>query len=207
MQSLFVINTYHIVSLPTYGELLYTCLRVERHGPCRANYLYKLTRRSTLKNFTIIEMAVSVRTLKCCVETIAILIYILFQLSGIRGYSIAANSDKAKYVSVPTHHQRLGRDRISIPELNGFFWYPRRIRKYSSRDLFRDDCFQGQYVIYYTFDPKTYNNCSEAIESRLLERWYGEIIVFRRGRGGGDIVSLDRRRGDTDRIIWQVIER
>lgn len=94
-----------------------------------------------------------------------------------------------------------------MPELNGFFWYPKRIRKYLSRDLFRDDSFQSQYIIYYTFDRGAYNKCSEVIESQLLERWYGEILVFRRGKGGGDIVSLDRRKGDTDRIIWQVIER
>ena len=61
--------------------------------------------------------------------------------------------------------------------------------------------------IYYTYSHDAYRQCSQAIESRLLERWYGEILVFRRGKGGGDLISLDRRRGDTDRIIWQVIER
>lgn len=101
----------------------------------------------------------------------------------------------------------MGRDRCSIPNIGPFFWYPKRVRRYLSRDLYRDDSFQGQYVIYYTYNREVYRDCSEAIESRLLERWYGEILVFRKGRGGGDVISLDRRRGDTDKIIWQVIER
>lgn len=95
----------------------------------------------------------------------------------------------------------------SIPNTSGFFWYPRRIRRYLSRDLYREDSFQAQYVIYYTYSHDAYRKCSPAVEERLLEHWYGEILIFRKGRGGGDLISMDRRRGDTDRIIWQVIER
>lgn len=132
---------------------------------------------------------------------------IFFKFSGVNAYSISADRDEARFVSVPTHHQRLGRDRTSIPHIGPFFRYPRRIHKYLSRDLYREDSFQAQYVIFYTFSQAAYRECSQAIENRLLERWYGEILIFRKGRGGGDLVSLNRRRGDTDRIIWQVIER
>lgn len=137
----------------------------------------------------------------------SVLIVLLPQFSGVKAYSITGDSDEGRFVSVPTHHQRMGRDRTSIPNISSFFWYPKRVRRYLSRDLYREDSFQAQYVIYYTYSHDVYRDCSQAIESRLLERWYGEILVFRKGRGGGDIISLDRRRGDTDKIIWQVIER
>lgn len=124
-----------------------------------------------------------------------------------KAYCISADADKGRYITVPTHHQRLGRDRVSLPNVSPFLRYPRRVRKYLSRDLYREDSFQAQYVIFYTYNRDAYSDSSKAIEDRLFEQWYGEIIVFRKGKGGGDVVSLEKRRGDTDRIIWSVIER
>lgn len=132
---------------------------------------------------------------------------IYLQLTGVRAYSLSADYPAGRFVSVPTHHQRIGRDRLSIPNMSSFFWYPKRVRRYLSRDLYREDSFQANYVIYYTCDRKAYEDPLEAVEKRLFERWYGEIVVFRKGKGGGDVVSLNQRRGDTDRIIWKVIEK
>lgn len=129
------------------------------------------------------------------------------QLSCVRAYCISADEDEGRLVSVPTHHQRLGRDRVSLPNVSPFLRYPRRVRRYLSRDLYREDSFQAHYVLFYTYNREAYHESSKAIEDRLFEQWYGEIIVFRKGKGGGDVVNLDKRRGDTDRVIWSVIEK
>lgn len=128
-------------------------------------------------------------------------------MTCVKAFSISADQDTAKWVTVPTHHQRIGRDRTSLPNVNAFFWYPKRVRKYLSRDLYREDAFQSQYVVFYTHDRGVYERQSKAIEDRTMERWYGEMLIFRKGRGGGDVVSLNKRRGDTDTVLWRVVER
>lgn len=114
--------------------------------------------------------------------------------------------EDGRFVYVPTHHQRIGRERTSLPDVSSFFQYPEKVQRYVSRDLQHEDSFQAQYIVMFTHDRSIYS-WSDAIENRLHQHWHGEIIVFRRGYAGGNVVSLEMRRGDTKNILWKVVEK
>lgn len=117
------------------------------------------------------------------------------------------DSDDGHFVYVPTHHQRIARERTSLADVSSFFQFPDRVQRYISRDLQQDDAFQAQYVILYTYDRSVYTQYSDAVHERLRMRWYGELVVFRRGYAGGNLVGMEVRRGDTKNVIWKVIEK
>lgn len=117
-------------------------------------------------------------------------------------------SDRAdgNFVSVPAHHQRLGKERTSMPDVSSFLRFPDKAQKYMCRDLFREDDYQAHYLVFFTYDREAYSR-SEAIWDRLGERWYGELVIFRKGSYGGNLVNMASTRGDTDSIIWKVIDK
>lgn len=111
-----------------------------------------------------------------------------------------------RFIQVPTHHQRIGSERTSLPNVSSFIQYPRKVERYICRDLQREDEFAAQYVILYTYDRNLYGN-NDAVWRYLRENWYGEIVVFRKGRFGSNVVHMSSRRGDTERVVWKAIER
>lgn len=91
-----------------------------------------------------------------------------------------------------------------------FFRFPHRVQRCVSRELQKDEEFEAQYTIFYTFDRDAYRHKSTAISDKLHERWFGEILVFRhgqKGHGERNVVNLDPRRGDSERVIWDVVRR
>lgn len=92
---------------------------------------------------------------------------------------------------------------MSLPNLSSFFWYPDHVHK----SIWHEEEPGWQYMIYYTYDTAEYEDYSRSINQKLGQKWYGEIIVFRLGYSGLGIVNMDRRRGDTEGVLWRAIER
>lgn len=125
-----------------------------------------------------------------------------------RAFCPGTQNQRAQFICVPTHHQRLGGRHTSLPDTSSFFRYPGIVQSCFSVDFCANDAeFPATYLILYTYDRTVYHQPARAILRRLRRTWFGEIVVLRCGRGNGSIVNMDARRGDSTEVMWRLIRR
>lgn len=132
----------------------------------------------------------------------------MLQFTCVRAFCPGTRNQRAQFISVPTHHQRLAGRHTSLPDASAFFRYPGIVQGCFSLEFCPNDGeFPATYLILYTYDRTVYHQPARAIFIRLRRIWFGEIVVLRCGRGNGNIVNMDVRRGDSREVMWRLIRR
>lgn len=130
------------------------------------------------------------------------------QFAYVRAFGAGIENQEGQFISIPTHHQRLGGRRLSLPDVSSFFRHPGNVQCCLSIDFCPDDAeFPATYLIFYTYDRTLYRYSARSIYTQIQRRWFGEVVVLRCGRGNGDIVNMDLRRGDSRNTLWRLIQR